>query len=166
MGIKNYLIEGVSCTGKTSVCEELERRGYHTVHGDRVLAYRGDPATGEPLVSTAYEHWIWDVATVKEIVADKAHAATFFCGGSRNFHQFIDLFDGVFVLEIDLETFNQRLALRTQDDWAGPANEAEANARSKHASHEDVPKDGIRIDGTAPIEDVVDAILEQAGLAT
>lgn len=33
MGIKNYLIEGVSCTGKTSVCDELQRRGYQSIHG-------------------------------------------------------------------------------------------------------------------------------------
>jgi 2-phosphoglycerate kinase len=26
MGIRNYLIEGVSGTGKTSVCKELQRR--------------------------------------------------------------------------------------------------------------------------------------------
>ena len=28
MGKRNYLIEGVSGTGKTSVCHELRRRGY------------------------------------------------------------------------------------------------------------------------------------------
>jgi predicted amidohydrolase YtcJ len=48
MGVKNYLIEGVSGTGKTSVCDELRRRGYHAIHGDRDLAYQGDPKTGEP----------------------------------------------------------------------------------------------------------------------
>ena len=42
MGIKNYLIEGVSGTGKTTVAEELQRRGYHVLHGDRELAYWGD----------------------------------------------------------------------------------------------------------------------------
>ncbi|WP_244364379.1 AAA family ATPase [Paenibacillus cellulositrophicus] len=35
MGIRNYLIEGVSGTGKTSVCKELQRRGYHAIHGDQ-----------------------------------------------------------------------------------------------------------------------------------
>jgi len=40
MGIRNYLIEGVSGTGKTAVCRELRRRGYHAVNGDRALAYR------------------------------------------------------------------------------------------------------------------------------
>ena len=49
MGRRNYLIEGLSCTGKTSVCDELQRRGYHAIHGDRELAYRGDPETGEPM---------------------------------------------------------------------------------------------------------------------
>ncbi len=39
MGVKNYLIEGVSCAGKTSVCDELQRRGYHAIHGDRELAF-------------------------------------------------------------------------------------------------------------------------------
>jgi broad-specificity NMP kinase len=31
MGIRNYLIEGVSGTGKTSVCNELQRRGYYAI---------------------------------------------------------------------------------------------------------------------------------------
>ncbi|WP_255508672.1 hypothetical protein [Micromonospora sp. A202] len=41
MGLRNYLIEGVSGTGKTSVCKELQRRGYDAVNGDRELAYQG-----------------------------------------------------------------------------------------------------------------------------
>ncbi|WP_219845393.1 AAA family ATPase [Paenibacillus sp. AR247] len=35
MGIRNYLIEGGSGTGKTSVCKELQRRGYHAIQGDQ-----------------------------------------------------------------------------------------------------------------------------------
>jgi broad-specificity NMP kinase len=114
MGIRNYLIEGVSGTGKTSVCNELRRRGYHSINGDRELAYQGDPRTGKPLDGFAHEHHIWNVDRVRTLVADKSHAASFFCGGSRNFASFIDLFDGVFVLEVDLDTLNQRLAERSQ----------------------------------------------------
>src|SRR5215208_2047477 len=62
MGIRNYLIEGVSGAGKTSVCNELQRRGYHAIHGDRELAYQGDPDTGEPTDDLAHEHHIWQVA--------------------------------------------------------------------------------------------------------
>jgi broad-specificity NMP kinase len=62
MGRRNYLIEGLSGTGKTSVCDELQRRGHHAIHGDRELAYRGDPETGEPMEGFGHEHHIWDVA--------------------------------------------------------------------------------------------------------
>src|SRR5688572_16993057 len=101
MGVRNYLIEGVSGTGKTRVAEELQRRGYHVIHGDRELAYYGDAETGEPLDWPAHEsvadtlawgnkHWIWPVDKVRSLIADHRNAITFFCGGSRNSHQFID----------------------------------------------------------------------------
>ena len=168
MAVKNYLIEGVSGTGKTSVCDELRRRGYHSINGDRDLACQGDPKTGEPLDGFAHEHHIWDVDKVRALVADQSHAASFFCGGSRNFDRFIDLFDGVFVLEVDLDTLNRRLAARPEDEWGdhvvgdhGRASEREFIARL-HATKEDNPKNAIIIDATAPISRVVDAILGNA----
>lgn len=161
MGVKNYLIEGLSGTGKSSVCDELRRRGYHSIHGDRDLAYQGDPETGEPLDGFAHEHHIWDVDKVRALVADQSHAASFFCGGSRNFDRFIDLFAGVFVLEVDLPTLTRRLALRPEDEWGGRASEREFVERL-HATREDIPKNAIAIDATAPIARVVDAILENA----
>ncbi len=161
MGVKNYLIEGVSGTGKTSVCDELRRRGYYAINGDRDLAYQGDPKTGEPLDGFAHEHHIWDVDKVNALVADQSHASSFFCGGSRNFDRFIDLFDGVFVLEVDLDTLNRRLAVRPEGEWGGRASEREIIARL-HATKEDIPKNAIIIDATAPISRVVDAILGNA----
>lgn len=161
MGIKNYLIEGVSGTGKTSVCDELQRRGYHAIHGDRELAYQGDPKTGEPLDGLAHEHHIWDVDKVRALAANQSYAASFFCGGSRNFNRFIDLFDEVFVLEVDLETLNQRLATRPEDEFGGRESEREFIARL-HATKEDIPKNAIIIDAKMPISRVVDAILENA----
>ncbi|MGO8521461.1 nucleoside kinase, partial [Rhizobium ruizarguesonis] len=74
MGIKNYLIEGGSGTEKTSVAPELERRGHHVIHGDRVLAYVGAPETDQVLggphggadrVVWGYAHWIWSVDKIR-----------------------------------------------------------------------------------------------------
>jgi broad-specificity NMP kinase len=167
MGIRNYLIEGVSGTGKTSACNELQRRGYHAIHGDRELAYRGDPETGEPREGFAHEHHIWHVDKVRALVANQDEAVTFFCGGSRNFSKFIDLFDGVFVLEVDLDTLNRhtlnrRLDERPDDEWdGGKPMERELIARL-HQTKEDIPKNGIVIDATAPIAHVVDEILHQS----
>ncbi len=160
MGVRNYLIEGVSGTGKTAVCDELRRRGYHAIHGDRELSYRGDPQTGAPLDGFAHEHHIWDVDKVRSLVADRRHAMSFFCGGSRNFHRFIDLFDGVFVLDADFDTLNGRLAARPADEFGGTPSERELIKRL-NATNEDVPKNAVRIDARAPLASVVDAILAQ-----
>lgn len=175
MGIRNYLIEGVSGAGKTTVAEELQRRGYHVVHGDRELAYYGDPETGEPLDGPAresvtdnltfgHERWIWNVDKVKSLAADQRYAQSFFCGGSRNFRHFIDLFDAVFVLDVDLDTLNRRLACRPEDEFGGRPGERELIVRL-HATKEGIPKDGIVIDATAPLDRVVNEILSKCAAA-
>ena len=166
MGVRNYLIEGLSGTGKTSVCEELQRLGYHAIHGDRELAYRGDPETGEPTDGFGHQHHIWDVGKVKALVSDHDEAITFFCGGSRNFAKFVDLFDAVFVLEVDLETLNRRLDDRPDSEWGdGRPTDRELIARWHHTK-EDVPGNGISIDATAPIAQVVDSILRHCAAGT
>jgi dephospho-CoA kinase len=162
MGVRNYLIEGVSGVGKTSVCHELRRRGFHSINGDTELAYQGDPKTGDPVDGLSHEHHIWDLSKVEALVADQGHAASFFCGGARNFSSFIDLFDRVFVLEVDLDTLNGRLAQRPETEWGGRPAERRL-IRRLHATKEDTPKGDVVIDATAPLERVVDEILEKCG---
>lgn len=175
MGISNYLIEGVSGAGKTTVAEELQRRGYHVLHGDRELKYYGDPKTGAPLVEPAHdnewdeavwrhEHLLWDVDKVKRVIANHSIAISFFCGGSRNVSHFIDLLDGVFVLEIsDLDTLyrrlNERVALDPTDFGGTPAEKA--LVARLHATKEDIPRHGVVVDATAPLAHVVDEILSK-----
>ena len=168
MGVKNYVIDGVSCAGKTTVCDELQRRGYHAIHGDRELAYWGDPRTGEPVpgCAGAQRTWMWNVAKVSALVADQTHAATFFCGGSRNADRFIDVWDGVFVLAIDLDTLNRRLAVRPADAWGGSAREGESFARLQHATKEGLPTNAISIDATAPLARIVDTILDHVNVVS
>ena len=162
MGVKNYFIDGVSCAGKMTVCGELQRRGYHAVHGDRELAYWGDLKTGEPVDGSAdaQRAWLWDVAKVSALAADQSHAATFFCGGSRNADCVLGLFDGVFVLQIDRETLDRRLAARPPTEWGGTAEEGESFARRQHATNEGLPSHAILVDATVPVATVVDTILD------
>ena len=172
MGKRNYLIEGVSGAGKTAVATELQRRGYQAIHGDRELVYRGDPETGLPMApetgtptaSWMSDHQIWDVEKVKAYIANQDEAVTFFCGGSRNFSKFIDLLDGVFVLDIDLDTMNRRIDERVAldpTDFGGKPEERELAMRL-HRTKEDIPKNGIIIDASAPLARVVDEILRQS----
>lgn len=174
MGLRNYLIEGVSGAGKTTVAEELQRRGCHVIHGDRELAYLGDPETGEALdappedtpdlVRWRHERWIWDLDKIRSLIADRGHARTFFCGGSRNHVRFVRLFDQVFVLDIDAETLSRRLATRPEDEFGGRPEERRLVARL-HATREDLPREAVSLDATAPIGRVVDEILSMCDAA-
>lgn len=174
MGIRNYLVEGVSGSGKTSVATELERRGYQVFHGDRVLAYSGDPVTGAKLQAPegldAFErmmwnhrHWIWPVDRVREVQADRSQLVTFFCGGSRNFRAFIDGFDKAFVLVVDDDTLTGRLAGRGDDEFGGKPEERDL-VLSFQNSADEVPESGIRIKSSAPLSEVVDTILRHCDL--
>lgn len=164
MGRRNYLIEGGSGTGKTAVCNELRRRGFHAINGDRELAYQGDPETGEPVGGitgvAVHGHHLWRVEQIRAMAADQREALTFFCGGSRNLAKFIDLFDGVFVLEVDLETLQRRLDERPRDEWGGRKTEREL-IEHLHGTREEIPPGGIAIDATAPLTQVVDDILRR-----
>ncbi len=174
MGIENYLIEGGSGTGKTTVAEELQKRGYHVIHGDRELAFIGDPQTGKIIKEPDHDnewsknvwrqkHYIWDLGKVTNIIKDHSTPVSFFCGGSRNSHQFIDLFDDVFILEVkDIEIINQRLderVARDPTDFGGTEAEKKLIAQL-HETKRNFPKNGTVIDSTAPIEEVVNKILE------
>lgn len=155
MGVRNYLIEGVSGTGKTAVCAELQRRGLHAINGDRALAYQGDPETGKPLDGIAHEHHLWDVGRVRVLAADHREPVTFFCGGSRNVAAFLDVFDEVFVLDVDLDTLHRRLDQRPPDEWGSKPAERELIVRL-HRTKEDLPPTGIVIDATPPGAEVAD----------
>lgn len=163
VGVRNYLVEGVSTAGKTTVATELERRGHHVVHGDRVLAYQGDPVTGEPRPGFHHQHHLWDVARVRELVADVSTTVTFFCGGSRNHATFLELFDEVFVLEVDRATLLARLDARPPDEFGATDDERELVLRL-HATREDLPTTATSIDATRPLADVVDDLLRRVGL--
>ncbi len=169
MGVRNYLIEGLSGTGKTTVAEELQLRGYHVVHGDRSLAYIGDPNTGQPMEQPVdllpevaaqwrQERWIWPIDQVSSIASDGTNPVTFFCGGSRNFAQFIHLFTRVFVLDVDLPILVQRLANRAQDEF-GRRPEELALIRHLFATKSDIPGQATLIDSSVPVAQVVDTIL-------
>lgn len=176
MGIRNYLIEGLSGAGKTAVAEELERRNRHVVHGDRALAYHGDPDTGEPwavpaeahgpdAASQRHQRWIWNVDKVRSLVADRSRPETFFCGGSRNHRRYIDLFDRIFVLDVDLDTLKRRVAGRSDDEFGTKPAEWALLARL-HATGDGIPKGATIVDGARSVASVVDEILSHCAAST
>ncbi len=130
------------------------------MNGDTELAYQGDPRTGEPTDIPSHWHHLWRVEQVRALAADRSEHYTFFCGGSRNRSNFIELFDAVFVLDLDLDTLNARLD-RRPDEFGSKPDERALVIRL-HRSQEDRPDPSIAIDATASVAEVVDVIVRHA----
>lgn len=75
-----------------------------------------------------------------------------------NYEQFIDRFDEVFILDVDRKTLESRLDARV-DEWGSKKNERDL-VLHLHDTKEDVPQNGIIINATMPLPDVVSAILD------
>ncbi len=162
--MNNYHIDGVSGSGKTTVCEELKRRGYQTVDADEELAYFGNPETGEPDEKTErkdfVKNWIWDKEKTLLELNKKSDKPTFFCGGTMNLEHFAEYFKKTFILHIDDETLKYRLANRINNDFGKHPDELamqlEWNTKALKNAEQ---KGAIIIDATKSVEEVVDEIL-------
>lgn len=73
------------------------------------------------------------------------------------------MFDGVFVLDVDLETLKNRLASRPEDEFGGKPAERDVVLRL-HGTKEDNPGNATTIDATQPLALVVDDILSRCGV--
>lgn len=160
MGVRNFLVEGVSGTGKTSVCHELRRRGFEAVNGDTDLAHVLSPGSPGTTAADLHANHGWDVGRVRSLAADRSERLTFFCGGSRNFADFLDVFDAVFVLAVDRATLMARLDGRPSGEW-GSTPEQRALVLRLHDVGGDVPP-GVTVDATAPLGVVVDELVRRA----
>jgi hypothetical protein len=128
----------------------------------RVVEGMRRPWFGDPWISRLHRLDRSPLENDRESPLSSAHVVPIYLVGLRrslvrNFKHFIDLFDEIFILEVDAETLNERLDSRPDDDW-GKCNERELILRL-HATKEGVPSNGIVIDATQPLVSVVDEIL-------
>jgi gluconate kinase len=157
MANRNYLVEGLSGSGKSAVYEELVRRGYNAISTDRAWSYHVDPDTGLPGGPIDHDNWMWDRQKAVRELENPEPAVLFVCGSSRNRDQFLLYFTKIFNLRIDDDSMRRRLEERTADDWElGP--EAIELMLELNRSDEK-PAGAIDIDATQPLNQVVDELL-------
>jgi hypothetical protein len=161
MAQRNYLVEGLSGTGKSAVFDELVRRGYRAISTDREWSYHADPDTGLPGGPAGHDTWMWDRDKALAELESPEPDVVFICGSSRNRDLFLGHFTRVFNLCVDDATMRRRLERRTADDWSlGPEGVElmlELNRRGER------PAGAIDVDATRPLAEVVDELLELTG---
>ena len=153
MAERNYLLEALSGAGKSSVYEELIRRGYKAVSTDRVWAYYADPDTGLPGGPIHHDNWMWDRKKAVSELESPEPEVLFVCGSSRNRDHFLPYFTKVVNLRIDDDTMRRRLYARTADDWDVEPGEIERVLELNRSGEK--PAGAIDVDATQPLNQVV-----------
>ncbi len=160
MAKRNYLVEGLSGVGKSSVYDELIRRGYKAVSTDRAWAFHVDPDTGLPGGPIHYDNWMWDEQKAATELESPEPELLFVCGSGRNRDRFLPYFTKVFNLRIDDDTMRRRLEARTDDDWPNGQEGVEVMLRLNR--NDPKPAGAIDVDATQPLDKVVDELLRLA----
>src|SRR5918998_6406295 len=154
MAKRNYLVEGLSGAGKSSVYEELIRRGYKAISTDRAWKYHADSDTGH------YDNSMWDQQKAVSELESPEPEVLFVCGSGRNRDRFLPYFTKFFNLRIDDDTMRRRLQERTNDDW--PLGQEGVELMLELNRTDEGPAGAIEIDATQPLNQVVDELLRLA----
>lgn len=102
------LITGMSGTGKSSVVEELVRRGVHAIDTDtdEWSEWRRDPTNGG-------HDWVWREEKIRALLADSGHQSIVISGCKTNQGKFYSLLDRVVLLTAPLDVLLYRVMHRT-----------------------------------------------------
>jgi len=159
------LITGVSGTGKSTVTAALAARGYRAVDAD-------DPEFSE-LVDVPEEtltglgsgtDWVWREDRIRDLLSSHDVGTLFVSGSSPNQGKFYAQFDHVVLLVAPPGLIADRLATRTTNDFG---KNPEQLARALRIQQEVEPllrrSADLELDTTAPLDDVVAAILRHVG---
>jgi hypothetical protein len=155
MAKRNYLVEGLSGAGKSSVYDELIRRGYKAISTDRAWKYHPDSDTGSSM---------WDQQKALSELESPEPEVLFVCGSSRNRDRFLPYFTKMFNLRIDDDTMRRRLHERTNNEFGKQPEEVELMLRLNRSDEK--PAGAIDVDATQPLDQVVDELLRLANCRT
>jgi GTPase SAR1 family protein len=160
MARRNYLVEGLSGAGKSSVYEELIHRGYKAISTDRAWKVYADPDTGLPGAPSDFDNAVWDQEKAVRELESPEPDVLFVCGSSGNRDCFLPYFTKVFNLRIDDDTMRRRLEERTNNDFGKQPEELELMLRLNRSDEK--PAGAIDVDATQPLGQVVDEVLRLA----
>nr|WP_246580714.1 AAA family ATPase [Deinococcus aestuarii] len=109
----------MSGTGKTSVIEELSRRGFTAVDtdSDEWCEWTVGQVSGESGRETAEPDWIWREDRMSDLLASPRDQPLFVSGCKTNQGKFYDRFEHVVLLSAPPEVMLERIARRTNNPY-------------------------------------------------
>jgi hypothetical protein len=162
-------VTGISGAGKSTVCQALKTTGVVAIDTDwDGYNHWVHNVTGEPVVDPPYPtpaDWLdthaWYIRAERvRTLRDSGAGVTFLFGAVANENEVWDLFDRVGCLVVDYETVRHRLATRTSNEFGKHPADLDRVLEWNRQHESSYRRAGATIiDGTRPIEEVVDAVL-------
>jgi broad-specificity NMP kinase len=164
-----YLITGFPGTGKSTVSDELERRGFKSYNTDDIPGFSHfiDRKTKQSLNKPAdapsdwnvNHDWVWENEKIEGILNQKEDA--FICAITPSQVSYYSRFDKIFVLTLGEKSLRHRLANRTSNDYGKKSEELNHILQNYKKFGNNLAKNhrAILIDASQPLNKVVDEIL-------
>jgi len=159
------LLTGMSAVGKSTVVRSLVARGYVAVDADEGdLSELVDVPETELTGVGGGQDWVWREDRIAEILAQDVDPL-FLSGCAANQGRFYPQFDHIVLLSAPAAVIVERLATRTTNPF-GKEPDQVARVLALIETIEPLLRASadLEIDTTAPLDEVVDAILRHAGL--
>lgn len=165
-GMLRVLITGMSGTGKSTVIQELARRGLRALDldGDEWSEWIDVDEFGPEGHRTARE-WVWREDRVAELLQAERAGTLFLSGCASNQGKFCPRFDHVVLLSAPVNLIVERLAKRTNNAFGRDPDEL-ARVLWDIQTIEPLLRRGatLEIDTSIPVAEVVGAILDNIPL--
>jgi dephospho-CoA kinase len=161
----NILITGNAGSGKTSVSEVLEQRGYIVHDADEGFGHwihkkSGEMRSSRPTANRGDYYWVWRIGKIKSLLRETGDKTVFFCGVSSNQAELYKDFDKVMVLDCNLEIIKHRLRNRQNNPFGKRTGDIELVSKNHDLLRSQLGKAGaIEINADQPLDEVVDEIL-------
>jgi dephospho-CoA kinase len=167
-----FWITGAPGSGKTTICDELQARGYEAYDGDRDnLAHWYSIDTGLPVEKSEEERTLEFTEShsrniTRDVIEDLTKKASrkdiFLCADPENEDDIRDLFAMAFVLFTDESIRKQRLLTRKNNKWGKLPHERERDLRFVERFKVNAKKyNYVVLDSSQPTETIVDQILSE-----
>ena len=167
-----YLVTGNPGSGKSALARELRARGFAAIdpdHDPELAYWEGPDGKAVPLVEGPSQpdrqwlqshRWVWNRTRMEELLR-REEGPVFVCGISLNLAHVLNLFERLFLLQIDEATQEARLVAHDSDNPPGRGDAGREQIRDGRATFQAQMIDlgAFPLDGRDPIASVADALL-------